>query len=201
MHYDQIADALAGAGLIALPGWLADDQRCALLDLAQRRSADEQLRPARIGQGDALRSLPEVRGDRIQWLDAERDGAAATAYLARMHALRDALNQRLFLGLMDFEAHFAHYPPGARYARHLDRFRSDDARTLSTVLYLGAHWQAGDGGELRIYPRASGEAAQDLAPLPGLLVLFLSAEIEHEVLPTRVDRYSIAGWMRRRSQQ
>ena len=38
-----------------------------------------------------------------------------------------------------------------------------------------------------------------LAPQAGKLLLFLSARFEHEVLPARRDRMSIACWMRQRS--
>lgn len=194
---DQIADALVAPGWIALPGWIEDTLRQALQDQLRERLQQGRLAPARIGRGAGLTQARELRSDQIQWLDAERDGAPVAEFLQRMHALREALNQRLYLGLADYECHYAHYPPGARYDRHLDRFRSDDARAVSTVLYLNQHWQADAGGELRIHASKDG-AVIDIAPEPGLLLVFDSARIEHEVLPTRVDRYSIAGWMRRR---
>ena len=76
------------------------------------------------------------------------------------------------------------------------RFRDDDARVLSSVTYLNADWGDRDGGALRLYlPRG----AHDIAPRGGSLVLFLSAEIEHEVLPATRERLSIAGWFRRRA--
>lgn len=196
--YDRIADALVEPGWLALPAWISEYERAALKAHLMQGVDEGELRPAAVGQGPARRLANELRSDRIRWLDAERDGATVECFLARMDALRLALNERLFLGLADYECHYAHYAPGARYDRHLDRFRSDDARTLSTVLYLTDQWTPGDGGELRIYPRTAGTPI-DIAPQPGLLVLFTSADIEHEVLPTFVDRYSIAGWMRRRT--
>lgn len=197
--YDRVADALVDPGWLALSGWISEYERVALLAQLRLCSERGELRPAAIGQGATRRLASELRSDRILWLDAARDGATVAAFLARMDALRRALNERLFLGLADYECHYAHYAPGARYDRHLDRFRSDDARTLSTVLYLTDHWTPGDGGELRIFPRTAAGTPIDIAPHPGLLVLFTSADIEHEVLPTYVDRYSIAGWMRRRT--
>ena len=53
-----------------------------------------------------------------------------------MDSLREALNRGLFLGLEDFECHFALYPPGAFYRKHVDRFRDDDRRMVSAVIYL-----------------------------------------------------------------
>jgi SM-20-related protein len=49
---------------------------------------------------------------------------------------------------------------------------------------------------LRLFVR-EGESL-DIAPLGGRLVLFLAADFEHEVLVADRDRYSIAGWFRRR---
>ena len=112
--------------------------------------------------------------------------------------MREALNRRLLLGMIELEAHYALYPPGAAYARHRDRFRDDDARVLSTVLYLNADWREEDGGALRLY--LGGDAKNphlDIYPNAGTLVLFLSAEFDHEVLPATRERLSVAGWFRR----
>ena len=94
-----------------------------------------------------------------------------------------------------FEAHVAIYPPGTGYTRHADRFARDPRRALSTVLYLNEDWQPGDGGALRIH--LGGGAWRDLEPRGGTLVIFAS-ELEHEVLPARRERLSLAGWFKRR---
>ena len=115
--------------------------------------------------------------------------------LAFADQLRPALNRRLLLGLQSFEAHYALYPPGAGYLRHRDRFRDDDARVLSFVGYLNPQWPMDAGGELRLFVD---DRIVDVVPRLGRCVLFLSADIEHEVRPARQPRYSIAGWFRRR---
>jgi SM-20-related protein len=46
-----------------------------------------------------------------------------------------ALKGALSLGIEEVEAHYACYAPGVDYARHVDRFRDDDARVISLVLY------------------------------------------------------------------
>lgn len=142
------------------------------------------------------RELSGLRGDRTRWFEPETLTPAQAAYWSRMDALRIALNRRLLLGLDVLEAHYALYPPGAGYARHRDRFRDDTARVLSSVVYLNPDWQSNDGGALRLY--LTNDDTYDVAPLGGTLVLFLSAEIEHEVLPAMRDRRSVAGWFRRR---
>lgn len=194
-----IADQLASGRWLAIRDWLDPDLRQQLLDEARRRAAAGLLGAARVGRGGQLRQDSGVRGDRIGWLEPDDEAACVRTLLARLDELRGALNEQLFLGLAEIEAHFAHYPPAARYQRHRDRFSSDDARTLSAVIHLGDPWTAEHGGELRLYiDSPDGETSIDLAPHPGQLVLFLSGEIEHEVLPTRRDRYSVACWMRRR---
>jgi Rps23 Pro-64 3,4-dihydroxylase Tpa1-like proline 4-hydroxylase len=76
-----------------------------------------------------------VRGDRIHWLE-QGQSAAGDVWLQQLEGLRLQLNQGLFLGLEDFEGHYALYPPGSFYQKHLDRFHDDDRRSISVVLYL-----------------------------------------------------------------
>lgn len=158
------------------------------------------LQPASVGRGDARALRSEIRGDRTRWLDPAEPTVAQTAYWSRIETLRVSLNHDLLLGLEEIEAHFALYPPGARYARHRDRFRDDDARVVSSVLYLNDDWTPQHGGALRLFLPDGAEIPHvDIYPKAGRLVLFLSAEFEHEVLPATRERLSIAGWFRRRS--
>ena len=99
-------------------------------------------------------------------------------------------------GLAEYEGHYALYPPGASYARHRDRFRDDDTRVLSCVLYLNEGWRREDGGALRLY--VEGGRAIDVRPEGGTLVAFLSGRFDHEVLPARRPRLALTGWFRRR---
>lgn len=184
------AQALGGPGWCVLDDWL-DPIACAAL--AQACDARGGFEPASIGRGAARVHDPAVRGDRTRWLDAGHPVEAG--FLARLDRLREVLNRQLFLGLRCAEAHFAVYPPGAVYARHRDRFRDDDARVVSVVCYLNEDWQAGHGGALRLHLP---QGPHDVLPLGGRLVLFLSGEIEHEVLPATRERRSIAAWLRRR---
>ncbi|UCO98511.1 2OG-Fe(II) oxygenase [Metapseudomonas lalkuanensis] len=189
-----IVDDLANQGwshqCLALPAELT----AKLAEECRVRSADGSLAPASVGRGEGQQVREGVRGDRIHWLEPGQS-AASDAYLALMDDLRQRLNLELYLGLEDFECHFALYPPGAFYQKHLDRFRDDDRRTVSVVAYLNADWQAEQGGALRLY-LAEGE--RDVLPEGGGLVVFLSAELPHEVLPATRERMSIAGWFRRR---
>lgn len=179
--------ALAGPGWSVLPGWLP------LAEVRALRALPLPLRPAGVGRGATHIKARAIRGDAIAWL--EPDQPAAGALLQRFDTLRQTLNGTFFLGLTHIEAHLACYPPGAGYARHLDRFRDDDARVISAVLYLNEGWDPADGGQLRLYPE--GIDPVDVQPEAGTLVLFPSAHLPHEVLPARRERWSVAGWFRR----
>ena len=124
---------------------------------------------------------------------------ASDRYLNLMESLREALNRGLFLGLEDFECHFALYPPGAFYRKHVDRFRDDDRRMVSVVVYLNEGWLPEDGGQLRMY--LDEERVHDVQPTGGCLVVFLSGEVPHEVLPANRERLSLTGWFRRRGNE
>lgn len=154
-----------------------------------------QLKPAATGRGMAAQVREGIRGDAIEWVERGQS-APVDRYLGLMDSLRQSLNQSLYLGLEDFESHFACYPPGAYYRRHLDRFNDDDRRSVSTVLYLNQAWLPEDGGQLRLY--LPDERIHDVVPTGGALVVFLSDQIPHEVLPAHRERLSLTGWFRRR---
>ena len=162
------------------------------------RAACEGGRLAAGGCGDRRRAsiARRVRGDHILWLEPPGATAAQQSCLQQFEALRLALNRELQLGLFDFECHFAVYSPGAFYRRHLDRFATDDRRTLSCVLYLNEAWRAEDGGALRLHLP---DRHRDVLPRAGTLVAFLSERFEHEVLPAQRERLSLTGWFRRRA--
>jgi len=118
-----------------------------------------------------------------------------------MEGLRLGLNRRLFMGLFDYESHFAHYPIGAFYKKHRDAFAGQSGnrqpnRVLSTVLYLNSAWQPHEGGELLIYAEDGEAIIETVVPVYGRLVIFLSEKFPHEVLPATRERKSIAGWFR-----
>ncbi|MFC5694957.1 2OG-Fe(II) oxygenase [Pseudomonas sp. GCM10022186] len=189
-----IVDDLASQGWshqrLALPAELT----AALAGECRARAAAGSLAPASVGRGEGQQIREGVRGDSIHWLERGQS-ATSDAYLDLMDELRQRLNRELFLGLEDFECHFALYPPGAFYQKHLDRFRDDDRRAVSVVAYLNADWQPEQGGALRLYPE---QGERDVLPEGGSLVVFLSAELPHEVLPASRERLSLTGWFRRR---
>jgi SM-20-related protein len=193
---EAICAAIAEEGFAVVDEFLPAKAIAAFAADARQRVAAGEFHPAGVGRGAARSERPEIRGDRIRWLDPSDPRVALRPWWLALPALRMALNETLFLGLWSFEGHYALYPPGSFYMRHRDRFHDHDARVLSCALYINESWGTGDGGALRLY-RDTG--ALDVAPLGGTLVCFLSDRFEHEVLPATRDRLALTGWFLRRS--
>lgn len=194
-HLPQIIDDLAARGWSRLDNVLPATLTHELAEECRKRARAGALNPAGVGRGQGLAVREGIRGDSIQWLE-HGQSAPSDGYLQAMDELRSALNQAFYLGLEDFECHFACYPPGAFYQKHLDRFRDDDRRTVTAVYYLNEAWQTEHGGALRLY--LADDTELDVLPSAGTLVLFISAELPHEVLPATRERLSLTGWFRRR---
>jgi SM-20-related protein len=195
---DIVLSTLADQGWCVLPDFLPADTVAQLRAECLDRHAAGGFHDAGVGAGHAT-VVSEVRGDRIMWVEGDDAHPAVRAYLAATETLRQAVNREFFLGLHELEAHFAVYPEGGYYKKHLDRFRDDDRRTLTAIVYLNQDWTEADGGMLRFWPDSSGEGESlDIAPRGGTLVTFLSELYWHEVLPAGRTRLALTGWFKRR---
>jgi SM-20-related protein len=167
----------------------------ALLQCAQARQARGDFAAARVGSGADAQRREDIRGDFTCWL-REPLYPAERSLLDRLEGLRLELNREATLGLFELELHYARYPPGAGYARHVDQPLGTTQRQVSLVLYLNADWQPADGGVLRLHD--SDDRTLDIQPVGGRLVCFLTPGRVHEVLTARRERLSISGWFRGR---
>lgn len=192
---EKITNALVGPGYLILDHSVPDEVLRGLSELLFQYES-EGLKAAGIGRGKDFHQDQQVRGDSIRWLTS--DNSSEATYLYWMDHLRKRLNQELFLGLQDYESHFAIYPAGAFYQKHLDAFKGNPGRKISTVLYLNQNWNVSSGGELVLYD-AEDEPLQTIIPQYGRLVIFLSEMFPHEVKPASAIRRSIAGWFKIRS--
>ena len=166
-----------------------------LLDNFQNLKISGQLRQAAIGRAGGRVLAQDIRTDQTFWLDGE--SPAQGEMLSLMEGLRQQLNRELFLGLSSYEAHFACYQAGGFYKKHLDSFKGQRNRIVSTVLYLTSGWQENDRGHLVIYDSVDQEKEiVRVLPRAGTLVCFMSEDMAHEVLPPVRERVSIAGWFR-----
>uniref|UniRef100_Q0HWB4 Prolyl 4-hydroxylase, alpha subunit n=1 Tax=Shewanella sp. (strain MR-7) TaxID=60481 RepID=Q0HWB4_SHESR len=189
---DVIADALVDKGYIFLPELIPHPISQVLLEKIQATEIHE-LKAASIGRGAEQQLNPDIRRDRIQWLEDKNEPDAL--YLDLMTQLKDGLNRRLFMGLFDYESHYAVYQPGAFYKKHVDALKGSQNRILTTVFFLNPDWKPADCGELIIYDEADNEIER-IAPKMGHFVIFLSERFPHEVSRTLAQRNSIAGWFR-----
>ena len=194
--FDRAIDAIARDGYAIVADFVDAAIAARLRANALRMASTGELAPAAVGHRGNRATRVDIRGDRIRWIDDATEDLAERSLLATFEHLRHAANRELQLGLFSVEAHYAVYPPRAGYARHRDRFRDDDSRVLSLVIYLNEHWRADDGGKLRLY--VDDARALDVDPLHRTLVLFLSERFAHQVLPANRSRVSIAAWFRRR---
>lgn len=195
-RFSELVDALVEQGWYVGENFIARDL-CRDLNRELSILADhDALEAAGIGRGREHERRRDIRGDTIHWLD--RESEAQRRYLDVMGELQQAINRTLFLGLFEYEAHFARYATGAFYKRHLDSFRGRANRVLSTVCYLNADWPANSGGEMVLFdPESPDTELARVRPEAGTFACFLSETLPHEVLPTRRPRASIAGWFRR----
>jgi SM-20-related protein len=192
-----IIDALADSGCYVGPSILSVATTHALSDRLCLHASAGALNEARVGRANDAVIRSGIRGDATLWLgDAPTYEAEADAVRA-INELRAAINEALFVGATETELHYAHYPAGAFYKIHRDRFGDDDARLVSLVFYLNENWLETDGGELVIYDDTQAQLHR-VAPLAGTMVAFLSERFPHEVLPATVPRLSLTGWLRRR---
>ncbi|MEP6548717.1 MAG: 2OG-Fe(II) oxygenase [Gammaproteobacteria bacterium] len=175
--------------------FLAPEQVRALADCAELRRSRGEFTAARIGGARGLQRREEIRGDRICWIGPPLLPAEQTL-LQALERLRLELRRDTLLGLFDLELHYAWYPPGTGYERHVDQPQGSSQRQVSLVLYLNEDWEPAAGGELRLFDEFGGH--RDVQPIGGCLVCFLTPGREHAVLPTRVERLSISGWFRAR---
>lgn len=168
-------------------------------DLLQKYEED-RFKKAAIGNRTNEIIEAGIRGDFILWMDENSENPAQRAFFERLNDMVDYLNKTCFLGIYGKEFHYALYPIGKFYKRHLDTFQNDDRRKLSVVCYLNEDdWRPEDGGELVLYLQTKGKEVQKTVyPLPGRTVIFESQVLEHEVKPATRERMSITGWLKTR---
>jgi SM-20-related protein len=188
--FDTLSLQLETCGYVVIPEGLPQIVASELLRYVDNVDASDFHRAA-IGRGADEHTNRFVRRDSIHWLRESRPELAEWRRFT--DALRTQLNRQLFLGLFSFESHLARYSTGDFYKKHYDAFRGEANRIVSLVCYLNTDWAPGDGGELQIH---ADSMTITVPPAYRSLVLFLSEETLHEVLPANRERWSVTGWFR-----
>jgi SM-20-related protein len=197
-NFSDLCEGLADRSWATATDFLPADAVEALAEESRQLLRAGRFTQAGIGRAGSHQISADTRGDQILWLDENNTTPAQSRYWLEIEALREALNQELFLGLVSFEAHYAFYPPGSFYRKHFDRFRDSDERIISCSLYLNSEWSEADGGQIRLY---LDDRQVEIFPRAGTFVMFRSDSVPHEVAAAVKERFSLTGWFRRRSRQ
>ncbi|HAT1868256.1 2OG-Fe(II) oxygenase [Legionella pneumophila] len=194
---DLIAHNIGTQRFHIIDEFLEEEHYHSLRNMANELKQQNLFRNAKIGQHLQAQQNDKIRSDQIFWIDADSPSPSIQAYLKKLVCLGNILNQTMYLGLVEFETHFAIYLPGTFYRKHVDQFESTKTRKISFVYYLNETWQTEFGGELLLY-NIEDKLIQNISPVGNRLVCF-DSELPHEVHPTHQTRFSITGWMKTRS--
>lgn len=149
---------------------------------------------AGVGNIASKMYAPEIRKDKIYWLDNKTKNLNQQEFLDIVAQFVSYLNRTCYTGINDYEFHYAVYEPGSFYKKHKDQFRNDTGRKFSFITYLNDNWTDGDGGQLLIYNEGT---LVSVLPEAGTSVFFKSDESEHEVALAHRLRMSVTGWLKR----
>lgn len=198
--YESIIDDLMQQQYSIADNFFTAEEVAALRKSLLLKYEQHSFKKSAIGNLASQQIRDAVRGDFILWLDENDLNEAEAVYFDRINDLVQYLNRTCFMGIQEKEFHYALYPEGTFYKRHLDTFQNDSRRKLSIVCYLNEEsWQMDYGGELTIYLEKEGVASeQHIIPKQGRLVIFESQILEHEVQPVKQPRLSITGWLKTR---
>ncbi|HAT1821517.1 TPA: SM-20-like protein [Legionella pneumophila] len=194
---DLIAHNIGTQRFHIIDEFLEEEHYHSLRNMANELKQQNLFRNAKIGQHLQAQQNDKIRSDQIFWIDADSPSPSIQAYLKKLVCLGNILNQTMYLGLVEFETHFAIYLPGTFYRKHVDQFESTKTRKISFVYYLNETWQTEFGGELLLY-NIEDKLIQNISPVGNRLVCF-DSELPHEVHPTHQTRFSMTGWMKTRS--
>ena len=190
----QIADEIYHQGFHIIDNFLTLDHYRALRNTIETTHNDGYFKQAKIGRKLEKTHHSTIRNDQIFWLDNNGCNVAINSYFVEIDKLCETLNKALFLGLTDYEAHFAIYQPNSFYKKHVDQFSTTQDRRISCVYYLNDTWQQEFGGKLILYDK-NDQPLSEIMPLGNRFICF-NSDIPHEVSTAYQTRYSIAAWLK-----
>lgn len=198
--YERIIADIISKNYAVIEDYFTADEVLTLRNSLLEKHEEDAFKKAAIGNRVNEIIVKSIRGDIILWIDELQANSAEALFFKKINDLVAYLNKTCFLGILQKEFHYALYPKGTFYKRHIDTFQNDDRRKLSLVCYLNeAGWLPENGGELVLYLNDSGEETEKVIyPFPGRVVIFESQIIEHEVKPVHTERLSITGWLKTR---
>lgn len=198
--YEQIINDISIKRYSIIDGFFSSDTVFKLRESLLDKYEADRFKKAAIGNRLNETIEKSIRGDQILWIDESFANVSELLFFDRINDLVAYLNTTCFMGILQKEFHYALYPKGTFYKRHIDTFQNDDRRKLSIVCYLNEEdWKPENGGELVLYlDNKDGDLKKTIYPFPGRIVIFESQIIEHEVKPVETERLSITGWLKTR---
>jgi len=194
--YEKIIDDLLNQQFSIVDDFFSETETTSLRDSLLSKYQEDEFKKAAIGNQFNEQIIKSIRGDFISWIDENNANEAESLFFVKVDDFIQYVNRTCFLGIQDKEFHYALYPEGTFYNKHLDTFQNDSRRKLSIVCYLNQEdWKEEFGGELVIY-KENEEIA--ILPMKGRVVIFESQVLEHEVKPVKKERLSITGWLKTR---
>jgi SM-20-related protein len=199
-QYETIITDIASKKYSIIEDFFTAEQVATLREELLIKYEADSFKKAAIGNRVNEVIAKSIRGDVILWMDEKTASTREMPFFNKINDLIGYLNKTCFMGILHKEFHYAIYPTGTFYKRHIDTFQNDDRRKLSFVCYLNDEdWQPENGGELVLYLDKNGiETEKIIYPFPGRVVIFESQIIEHEVKPVNTKRLSITGWLKTR---
>ena len=194
--YEKIISDVATQQFSIIDNFFSLEEVDLLRQSLSQKHAEDAFKKAAIGNKLNENIIKSIRGDLILWIDEANANTKETIFFNKINSLVSYLNRTCFLGILQKEFHYAIYPKGTFYKKHIDTFQNDDRRKLSLVCYLNEDgWIPENGGELVLYLNTEEKV---IYPFPGKIVIFESQIIEHEVKPVNTERLSITGWLKTR---
>lgn len=198
--YERIIEDIVAQKYALVEDFFTAEEVLVLRQSLIEKHEEDAFKKAAIGNRVNEIIVKSIRGDVILWIDESHANTAEELFFLKINHLISYLNRTCFLGILHKEFHYALYPEGTYYKRHLDTFQNDDRRKLSFVCYLNeSGWVPENDGELVLYLDENGKESEKIIyPFPGRVVIFESQIIEHEVKPVKTERLSITGWLKTR---
>jgi SM-20-related protein len=153
----------------------------------------DKMKKAGIGNLQVKDTGQDKRSDKIYWIENKTVDPPELAFLRQIEQFIAYLNETCYVGINDYEFHYAIYESGSSYQRHLDQFNNNNDRKFSLIHYLNTDWLDDDAGELIIYLN---DKTEKILPRIQKAVFFRSDHCEHSVEKSFRPRMSISGWLK-----
>ena len=127
IHYTKLYDLL-NQQYSVVDDFFTDEEVSGLRNSLLNKYEEEDFKKSAIGDQFNEQVIKSIRGDFISWIDESQLNETENGFFLKMDDFTNYLNRTCFLGIQDREFHYALYPIGTFYKRHLDIFQNDDSR-------------------------------------------------------------------------